>query len=224
MDARGPEASDIQSSKLAETKLRWAEEGRFLTGRRSDPSTERLPPGQHLTESWPVLDLGPKPYIDMNTWRLEVSGDVEAPQSFTWQEILDLPQTSSVSDIHCVTSWSRYDNAWEGISTADLIALIRPGQSVRYVQLISCDGYTTNLPLDDFTRAGCLLAHSWEGRPLTRVHGAPLRLVIPHLYFWKSAKWLKAIRFSSDDEPGYWETRGYHNYGDPWREQRYRGN
>ena len=209
-------------SKLSVTKLRWAEEGRFLTGQVSDPSTDRLPPGQHLTEAWPVLDLGPKPYIDLASWRLEISGEINAPRSLTWSEILALPQTRATSDIHCVTSWSRFDNHWEGISTRDLIDLVQVRPAARYARLTSCDGYTTNLAIDDFGRVGGLLAHSWDGRPLAREHGAPLRLVVPHLYFWKSAKWLKAITFLSADEPGYWETRGYHNVGDPWLEQRYK--
>lgn len=208
-------------SKLSVTKLKWAEEGRFLTGRVSDPSTDRLPPGQHLTEAWPILDLGPKPYIDLASWQLEIS-EVDAPRSLTWREILALPQTKATSDIHCVTSWSRFDNHWEGISTRELIDLVQVRPAARYVRLTSCDGYTTNLTIDDFARDGGLLAHGWDGRPLAREHGAPLRLVVPHLYFWKSAKWLKAIAFTEADEPGYWETKGYHNVGDPWREQRYK--
>lgn len=220
------ERSDIGepefSSKLAETKIKWAEEGRFMTGQVTEPSTDRLPPGQHLTEAWPVLDLGPKPYIDLAKWRLEIAGEVDTPQSLSWSELLALPQTKATSDIHCVTSWSRFDNRWEGVSTRDLMAMIQVRASAQYVRLTCCDGYTTNLAIEDFSREDVLLAHSWDGRRLSREHGAPVRLVVPHLYFWKSAKWLKSIAFLEADEPGYWENRGYHNVGDPWREQRYK--
>jgi len=210
------------TSKLSESKIRWAKEGRFLTGWIAERSSARLPPGQHLTEAWPILDLGYKPYIELASWRLDISGDVNSPRCLSWDEVAALPQTKATSDIHCVTSWSRFDNHWEGVSTKDLIAFVRARQSARFVRLTGCDGYTTNLSIEDFSQSGALLAHSWDGRPLIREHGAPLRLVVPHLYFWKSAKWLKSITFLTADEPGYWETRGYHNVGDPWLEQRYK--
>jgi DMSO/TMAO reductase YedYZ molybdopterin-dependent catalytic subunit len=209
------------STKLTRTKERWAQEGRFLTGRAARPESERLPPGQHLVTNWPVLDLGLKPDLPRSEWRLTVRGLVEAPLSVDWDGFLGLPQARTTSDIHCVTTWSRYDNAWDGVPTGALLDAVRPRAEARFVLLRSYDGYTTNLPLADFAADDAILAHAWEGAPLTPEHGGPVRLVVPHLYFWKSAKWLQAIAFIAEDEPGFWEERGYHERGDPWREQRY---
>lgn len=208
-------------TKLTTTKQRWAQEGRFLTGHTARPETERLPPGQHVVTDWPVLDLGMHPDIPASRWRLEVFGAVERPVLWDWAGVQALPQTRAMSDIHCVTTWSRYDNAWDGVLTRDLLQAVAPRTDARHVVLQSYDGYTTNLPLEDFAAEGALLAHSWQGAPLAQVHGGPLRLVVPHLYFWKSAKWLQRIEFRTDDRPGFWEVRGYHNRGDPWAEQRY---
>jgi DMSO/TMAO reductase YedYZ molybdopterin-dependent catalytic subunit len=146
---------------------------------------------------------------------------VDNPVFWSWAEFTAQPQSQFVSDIHCVTTWSRYDNQWEGLAARDLLAACQPRDDARFVVLHSYDGYTTNLALADFAAEDALLAHSWSGKPLTSEHGGPVRLVVPHLYFWKSAKWLQAIEFSSADAPGYWEVRGYHNRGDPWAEQRY---
>jgi DMSO/TMAO reductase YedYZ molybdopterin-dependent catalytic subunit len=208
-------------SKLTRSKQRWAAEGRFLTGRTSRPAAERLPPGQHLTRDWPTLDLGMTPQISRERWRLDVHGAVEQTIFWDFSQLLAQKQTQFVSDIHCVTTWSRYDNQWEGLATRDLLAICRPREEARFVVLHSSDGYTTNLALEDFAAEDALLAHSWSGEPLTSEHGGPARLVVPHLYFWKSAKWLKAIEFLERDAPGFWEARGYHNRGDPWTEQRY---
>ena len=208
-------------TKLTASKQRWAQEGRFLTGHTARPEAERLPPGQHLVTNWPVLDLGMHPDIPASRWRLEVFGAVERPVIWDWAGFQELPQTQAVSDIHCVTTWSRYDNAWNGVLTRDLLQAVAPRDDVRHVVLQSYDGYTTNLPLADFAAEGALLAHRWQGRPLDQVHGGPVRLVVPHLYFWKSAKWLQRIEFRTEDRPGFWEVRGYHNRGDPWAEQRY---
>ncbi|MBH0239927.1 sulfite oxidase-like oxidoreductase [Methylobrevis albus] len=208
-------------SKLTTTKQRWADEGKFLTGRAARPDTERLPPGQHLVRDWPVLDLGVKPSVTPESWRLDVGGAVEQPLSLDWAGLMALTQTRFLSDIHCVTTWSRYDNTWDGVATRDLLAACRPTEAARVVVLHSYDGYTTNLDLADFAAPDALLAHAWEGKPLAREHGGPVRLVVPHLYFWKSAKWLRGIEFLGADAPGFWEVRGYHNRGDPWREQRY---
>ncbi|MFS8036056.1 sulfite oxidase-like oxidoreductase [Xanthobacter sp. AM11] len=208
-------------TKLTTTKQRWAQEGRFLTGRVARPETERLPPGQHLVKDWPVLDLGLQPMVTEGRFRLDVSGAVEHALSLSWDDFRGLPQTRSVSDIHCVTTWSRYDNAWEGVSTRDLLDMVMPAPHAAAVMLHSYDGYSTNLLIEDFAAADALLAHSWEGAPLTREHGGPVRLVVPHLYFWKSAKWLKGIEFIARDTAGFWEARGYHLRGDPWAEQRY---
>ena len=208
-------------SKLTTSKRRWAAEGKFLTGRISRPETERLPPGQHLVKNWPVLDLGQQPIIAIDSWRLEVGGLVETPLDLNWAAFQALEQSATVSDIHCVTTWSRYDNKWKGVSTRDLLDLAMPKAEAGYVMLTSYDGYTTNLPLSDFAAEDAILATAWEGLPLTRDHGGPMRLVVPHLYFWKSAKWLRRIDLLPADKAGFWEKNGYHMYGDPWREQRY---
>ena len=208
-------------SKLTQSKQRWAREGKFLTGKVVRPEEQRLPPGQHLTKDWPTLDLGLTPKVDRARWRLDVHGAVEQPIFWTFADFLGQPQTKFVSDIHCVTTWSRYDNAWEGLAVRDLLAACRPREDARFVVLQSYDGYTTNLALEDFAAEDALLAHSWSGEPLELEHGGPVRVVVPHLYFWKSAKWLQRIEFRSDDAPGYWEGRGYHNRGDPWAEERY---
>lgn len=215
------DAENPAETKLTRTKERWAREGRFLTGRTARPETERLPPGQHLVRDWPVLDLGLRPDIDPARWKLTVTGLVDNPVTWDWTTFRAQPQSFFVSDIHCVTSWSRYDNRWDGIATRDLLALVEPKEAARFVVLHSYDGYTTNLPLEDFAAENALLAHAWEGRPLTLEHGGPVRLVVPHLYFWKSAKWIQRIDFRAADAPGFWEVRGYHNHGDPWQEQRY---
>ena len=210
-------------SKLTRTKEKWAREGRFLTGKVTRPEDQRLPPGQHLTKDWPVLDLGVLPPVSRERWRLDVYGAVENPVFWTFAEFSAQKQAQFTSDIHCVTTWSRYDNEWEGLATRELLAACQPREDARFVVLHSYDGYTTNLALDDFAAEDALLAHSWSGQPLSDEHGGPVRLVVPHLYFWKSAKWLQAIEFVTEDAPGFWEVRGYHNRGDPWAEQRYSG-
>ncbi|WP_018902545.1 sulfite oxidase-like oxidoreductase [Rhizobium sp. 2MFCol3.1] len=208
-------------SKLTNSKRRWADEGKFLTGRTSRPETDRLPPGQHLVKNWPVLDLGEQPVVSTDTWRLEVGGLVETPLDFNWAAFQALAQSTRVSDIHCVTTWSRYDNKWRGVATRDLLDLAMPKQQASHVMLTSYDGYTTNLPLVDFAAEDAILATAWEDLPLTREHGGPMRLIVPHLYLWKSAKWLRRIDIMPADAAGFWERNGYSMYGDPWREQRY---
>lgn len=208
-------------TKLTLSKRRWAEQGKFLTGKISRPDTDRLPPGQHLVTNWPVLDLGQQPLITASEWTLQIVGGVENPVKLDWDAFHRLPQSRKLSDIHCVTTWSRYDNRWQGVSTHDLLDLVMPRPDVNFVMLTSYVGYTTNLPLADFASEDGILATAWEGQPLTRDHGGPMRLVIPHLYFWKSAKWLRRIEFLIGDQAGFWEKNGYHMLGDPWREQRY---
>ncbi|MFT3938416.1 sulfite oxidase-like oxidoreductase [Rhodopseudomonas sp.] len=208
-------------SKLTRSKQRWAAEGKFLTGRHVRPDEQRLPPGQHLVKDWPVLDLGLTPQIGRDCWRLDVYGAVAQPVFWDWAQFMAQPQADIVSDIHCVTTWSRYDNRWQGLATRTLLDACQPTDAARYVVLHGYDGYTTNLSIEDFAAADAMIAHSWSGAPLDQEHGGPVRLVVPHLYFWKSAKWLQAIEFRDDDAPGYWEVRGYHNRGDPWQEQRY---
>ncbi|WP_439405260.1 sulfite oxidase-like oxidoreductase [Bradyrhizobium sp. DASA03076] len=210
-------------SKLTRTKEKWAREGRFLTGKVTRPEDQRLPPGQHLTKDWPVLDLGVVPPVSRERWRLDVYGAIDNPIFWTYAEFAAQKQEQFTSDIHCVTTWSRYDNQWEGLATRELLAVCQPRENARFVVLHCYDGYTTNLALEDFAAEDALLAHSWSGQPLSDEHGGPVRLVVPHLYFWKSAKWLQAIEFVTEDAPGFWEVRGYHNRGDPWAEQRYSG-
>ncbi|AHE56585.1 sulfite oxidase-like oxidoreductase [Sphingomonas sanxanigenens] len=210
-----------EDSKLTRSKRRWAEDGKFLTGHRARPETDRLPPGQHLVRDWPVLDLGAQPDIAAERWRLKVGGLVARPVTLDWAALMALPQTMLRSDIHCVTTWSRYDNDWTGVLTRDLLDLVEPRDEAAFLMLHGYDGYTTNVPLADFADRQAMLVHSWQGRPLERAHGGPVRLVIPHLYFWKSAKWLRGIDVLGADKPGYWEQNGYHMRGDPWDEERY---
>ncbi len=207
--------------KLIDRKQDWAREGRLLTGTKGLKGRDRLPPGQHEVKNWPVLDLGLQPLIRPEEWSLTVDGLVANPVLWNWDTFLSQPQLRDVSDIHCVTAWSRYDNHWEGVSAAHLLSVVQPLPAARHVILHSHDGYTTNLKLEHFAAPDVLLAHSWEGKPLTREHGGPVRLIVPQYYFWKSAKWVKRIEFSATDKPGYWENRGYHNEGDPWAEERY---
>ena len=166
-------------TKLTATKQRWAREGRFLTGRTTRPEAERLPPGQHRVRDWPVLDLGVQPSISRDRWQLDAFGAVEHPLVWDWPTFRALPQSQDISDIHCVTSWSRYDNAWEGVSTADVLAAVVPKPEAQFVILHSYDGYTTNLSIEDFAAPDAILAHSWQGAPLTQEHGGPVRLVVP---------------------------------------------
>ena len=208
-------------SKLTRTKRLWAEAGKFLTGRASRPEDARLPPGQHLVRDWPVLDLGVHPNVPLATWRLDVTGLVETPLSLDWEQFQALPRTDLRTDIHCVTTWSRYDNDWTGVKVRDLFDMIGVREEAGFVMLHSSDGYTTNLPLMDFAAPDAILATHWMGQPLTQAHGGPMRAVVPHLYFWKSAKWLSRIELIGTDRAGFWERNGYHMLGDPWQEQRY---
>jgi DMSO/TMAO reductase YedYZ molybdopterin-dependent catalytic subunit len=214
-DTQAPE------SKLTASKRKWAEQGKFLTGRPTRPESDRLPPGQHLVKNWPVLDLGQQPLVRTDTWRLDVTGTVENRLSLDWQAFEALPKSRKRSDMHCVTTWSRYDNRWEGVSTHDLLDQVMPKPDAAFVMLTSYDGYTTNLPLADFASEEAILATHWEGEPLTRDHGGPVRLIVPHLYLWKSAKWINRIEFLTADQAGFWERNGYHMRGDPWAEERY---
>jgi DMSO/TMAO reductase YedYZ molybdopterin-dependent catalytic subunit len=207
--------------KLVESKQRWAKEGRLITGHAGDPAIGRLPPGQKQVKDWPVLDLGNRPGVSHESWRLKIDGKVAHPFEWSWQEFQDQPKFQSTSDIHCVTAWSRFDNHWEGVSAKHILSLAQPLPEARFVVFHSFDGYTTNLPLGDFDAEDALVAYSWEGKPLPREHGGPARVVVPKLYFWKSAKWVNRIELISSDRPGFWEERGYHRHGDPWTEERY---
>jgi len=208
-------------AKLVATKQAWAREGRLITGEHGDPGRDRLPPGQRLVQDWPVLDLGVQPVVPHAAAGLELDGLVATPQKLDWAALQAMPQGEWVNDIHCVTQWSRYDNRWTGVAMPDVLALAAPKPEARFAVLESHDGYTTNLPLADLDRPDVLLAFGWDRRPLTRPHGGPMRLVVPHLYLWKSPKWLKRITLTAEDQPGFWEVRGYHHRGDPWAEERY---
>lgn len=183
---------------------------------------KRIPPGQFVSDRFPVLEISiDRPPIDLATWDLEVSGEVDLPRSFSWKDFQELKKTSQVSDFHCVTRWSKLDVKWAGVRWLELLAAVKPKPSATHALLACADGYTTNLPLAELRRETVLLADTLDGQPLPQEHGGPMRLVVPHLYGWKSAKFLRKIRFSAADEPGFWEVRGYHNHGDPWTEERY---
>jgi DMSO/TMAO reductase YedYZ molybdopterin-dependent catalytic subunit len=193
---------------------------RGFRGRRdSGADPKRLPPGQYLTLDFPVLSAGPTPHVALDDWALTIDGAIGEARAWSWGELLALPSETVTVDIHCVTKWSKLDTTWTGVSVDTLLEGV--DTAARHV-VASCDGgYTTNLPLEDITGGRAWVAHTYEGEPLAAEHGGPLRLLVPHLYFWKSAKWLRGLTLTIDDQPGFWEGFGYHNYGDPWREQRY---
>jgi DMSO/TMAO reductase YedYZ molybdopterin-dependent catalytic subunit len=184
-----------------------------------DPA--RLPPGQYLTEKWPVLHAGGLPTIDLATWDFAVSGEVESPIRFSWDEFNRLPRTGITEDIHCVTRWSRFDATFEGVHWSEIAKLVRPRSSAHFAIAHAEQGFTSNVPLASIEDPLALLATHADGKPLTLEHGWPLRLVVPGKYFWKSAKWLRGIELSAVDEPGFWERYGYHNDADPFKEERY---
>jgi DMSO/TMAO reductase YedYZ molybdopterin-dependent catalytic subunit len=182
---------------------------------------DRLPPGQYLTKKWPVLSYESTPRFDTTTYRFKVWGTVAEPFELTWEELLALPRVNLTTDIHCVTTWSRYDNAWEGVSVREIIARAKPTETTQFVVAHSTTGYTTNMPYKDFDDDDVLIAFRHDGADIAPEHGGPVRLVVPKLYFYKSAKWLSGLEFLEKDHPGFWEVRGYHNHADPWREERY---
>ncbi len=186
-----------------------------------DEIRRRVPPGQYLTEKFPVLSYGPTPRFDPAKWDFRIFGHVEEELRFTYDEFRSLPQSSQVADFHCVTTWSRLDNRWEGVMISDLMKRVRLKPEARFV-VAHCDaGYTTNLPLEEFLDADVMLAHRHDGQDLAPDHGWPVRLIVPKLYGWKSAKWMRALEFVDSDCRGFWEVRGYHNHADPWKEERY---
>ncbi len=185
------------------------------------PAHKRVPPGQGVVDTWPVLDLGQQPLIPTTQWRLEIKGAVACPLRLDWDTFHQLPQTTITADIHCVTAWSLLDNVWEGVTAQELINRVQPHASTKHVIFHAHDGYRANVSMTRFAEQNALLAHTWNGAPIAREHGGPVRMVIPSLYFWKSAKWVRQITFLEHDVKGYWEALGYHNEGDPWLEQRY---
>ncbi len=187
---------------------------------RPPPEPERLPPGQYLTRDFPVLATGPTPIDAADDWRLAISGAVERERAWSWEEFQALPAETFTVDIHCVTQWSKLDTTWTGVPVDALLAEARPDGATHL--LAHCaGGYTTNVPLADVTGGRAWIAYAYEGEPLTPAHGGPARLLVPHLYFWKSAKWIRGLELLREDRPGFWEVNGYHLRGDPWREQRY---
>jgi len=209
------------NEKMIAAKMKLLE--RFKTEktrRAADRERRRLPPGQGWTDGFPVLDLGVHPPFDPKTWELRVHGEVENPVTLSWERFAELPRAEQVSDFHCVTTWSRKDVRWGGVKMSTLVELVRPKAHAHFVIQRSADEYATNTTIFEATAPDALLADSLDGRPLLIEHGGPLRMVIPTLYAWKSAKFLRALEFATRDEPGYWEVRGYHNDADPWREQR----
>ena len=184
-----------------------------------DPA--RLPPGQYLTEKWPVLHAGSVPKVDLATWTLTVSGEVEQPLALTSEQLLELPSREVTVDIHCVTRWSRFDTTFKGVHWSELAKLAVPKPSGRFVHAHAEQGFTSNMPVAAIEDENALVAYEADGEPLTPDHGWPVRLLVPSRYFWKSAKWLTGIELRSDDEPGFWERYGYHNDADYWQEQRY---
>jgi len=197
----------------------------FRGHRPSGATARRLPPGQYETRDFPVLSAGPTPRTALATWDFTLRGRGDAAVRWTWDEFEALPHETLTTDIHCVTKWSKLDTVWEGVSVDTLLAeaLVRGVPSAPYVLAFSDGGYTTNLPLADVTNGKAWVAVKYDGAPLAPEHGGPARLLVPHLYFWKSAKWVRQLRLRERDAAGFWESRGYHNYGDPWREQRYDG-
>jgi len=181
----------------------------------------RLPPGQALTLKWPVLHYGSIPRFDPATWDFRIADLVEKPVRLNWDEFNRLPQTEIVSDIHCVTRWSRFDNRWQGVLFTEVMKLVKPRPEAGFALVHGEQGYTANVPLDALMRPSTLFALKHDGEPLAPEHGYPLRLVVPHLYFWKSVKWVRGFELAAADQPGFWEQNGYHMYGDPWKEQRF---
>ena len=181
----------------------------------------RVPPGQRLTDKWPVLHHGGVHKIKPENWTLRIHGLVDKERTLSFKDFTALPMVEVFSDIHCVTTWSRLNNLWEGVGTAVIRDLVKIKPEAKYVIVEGAGGFTTNLPLDDFFQPDILFALKHDGQPLTAEHGAPVRLIVPRLYFWKSAKWVTGIKFVAKDEPGFWESAGYHMHGDPWLEERY---
>ena len=189
--------------------------------RRDTTPGDRLPPGQYLERGFPVLSAGPTPRTPLDQWTFTIAGAVDQERSWTWEEFQALPKETPTVDIHCVTTWSKFDTDWEGVSIDTLLDGVEPLGG--YVTAFSDGGYTTNLPVEDITGGRAWVVYGFDGDDLEPEHGGPARLLVPHLYFWKSAKWVRGLIFEEEDDPGFWETLGYHDRGDPWLEQRYQG-
>ncbi len=193
----------------------------FKGKRRTDASSSRVPPGQHLENGFPVLSAGPTPRVPLDRWMLTIDGEIDQPRNWTWDQFLALPQEEITVDIHCVTKWTKLDTRWKGVSIDTLLEGV--DTAAEYVLARSDGGYTTNMPLDEITGHKAWVVHEYGGEALHPEHGGPARLLVPHLYLWKSAKWVWGLTLLNEDQPGFWETNGYNNHGDPWREERYWG-
>ena len=193
----------------------------FHGRRRPDVDPSRVPPGQYVTTDFPVLSAGPTPRVDTATWSFAVDGALDASQTWTWDELNALPQETFTVDIHCVTKWSKLGTSWTGVSVDTLLENV--ATEAEHVSVWADGGYTTNVPLEDLRDGKAWVVHTYDGEPLEPAHGGPARLLVPHLYFWKSAKWVRSLELRDTNDPGFWENYGYHIYGDPWREQRYAG-
>ncbi len=190
----------------------------FIPKRRRD---DRLPPGQYETRDFPVLSMGPTPEVSIPEWKLEIVGAVENPMSWNWEDFKKLPTENVVKDIHCVTKWSKFDTKWRGVMMDTIFDVVKLKESATHIVAHSYDGYETNVPIEDLINKKAMIAIEYDGEEIEPEHGGPARLLVPHLYFWKSAKWIKKIEVLENDRAGFWETRGYHNYGNPWNEERY---
>jgi DMSO/TMAO reductase YedYZ molybdopterin-dependent catalytic subunit len=194
---------------------------RGFQGKRRTVDPSRVPPGQHVVGDFPVLSAGPTPHTPLGQWTFAIKGAVDTPVTWTWEEFTALPSEAVTVDIHCVTKWSKLDTKWTGVSMDTLLGHVQT--TAAYVTAFSEGGYTTNVPLADLTGGKAWVAYKYDDGPLEAEHGGPARLLVPHLYFWKSAKWVRGLELTRDDVPGFWERNGYNNRGDPWREERYRG-
>jgi len=193
----------------------------FKGKRRDTASGSRVPPGQHVVNDFPVLSAGPTPRVALSEWTFSIVGEVDEPKVWTWEEFRKLPSEPLTVDIHCVTKWSKLDTTWTGVSLETILDSVET--AAEYAVAYSDGGYTTNLPVDDLRGSQAWIVFEYDGQPLHPEHGGPARLLVPHLYLWKSAKWVRGISLQNEDEPGFWESNGYHLRGDPWREQRYWG-
>ena len=195
---------------------------RGFRGRRRDTaSSSRVPPGQYVVNDFPVLSAGPTPRVNLDQWTFTIEGEIDKPKRWTWKEFLALPADTITKDIHCVTKWTKFDTSWKGVSVDTLMEGVET--AAEFSTVFSDGGYTTNLTLDDISGGKAWVAYEFDGQPLAPEHGGPVRFLVPHLYFWKSAKWVRGIRLERDEHPGFWESNGYHIRGDPWLEQRYWG-
>jgi DMSO/TMAO reductase YedYZ molybdopterin-dependent catalytic subunit len=212
----------MSKERYIAAKQKWAEKqkARGVTA-RAVASAERLPPGQKLTDGFPVLDLGVQPQVPLTRWQLKLDGLVEKPTTLDWVQFHALPQVEDVSDFHCVTTWSKYDCRWGGVAFTTLYELVQPSPAAKFVYFTSYDGYSTNVALEKCLDDDVLVATTFEGHPVTREHGGPARIIIPKLYAWKGAKFVSGITFLAEDKLGFWEVRGYSNTADPWTEDRY---